>query len=194
MRSLLITLFLTIVSVGAWAQSSGSVTVYQGSDIDKVLNAKRNKQKQEAAPKPADPKPATPTPTETAPKTERVTVVEEHAAKRTKLVQKRVLVKIDDHSQIDRSVGFRIQVYSGGNTREARQEAERAGHKVKAAMPELPVYVHFYTPRWGCRVGNFRTYKEAQRVQKKIKKLGFKQAIILRKPGQLSEKKKYSKS
>lgn len=193
MKSFLITILLSVVAVGAWAQSSGTVTVYQGSDIDKVLNAKRNKQKQEA-PKPVETKPATPAQTEVTPKVERSVEAEEHTAKQTKLVQKRVLVKIDDHSQIDRSVGFRIQVYSGGNTREARQEAERAGHKVKAAMPELPVYVHFYTPRWGCRVGNFRTYKEAQKVQKKIKKLGFKQAIILRKPGQLGEKKKYSRS
>lgn len=76
--------------------------------------------------------------------------------------------------------GFRIQVYSGGNTRIARQEAERAGQKVKAELPSQPVYVHFYSPRWSCRVGNFKTYNSALPVLRKIRKLGYKGAIIIR--------------
>lgn len=190
MKKSLLSLMLLLCSLGTWAQ--GSVTVYQSSDIDDVLNAKRKQAKTEAA-KPSDNKPAAkpsapvhaeaPAATEAAP-----------AARKTKLVQKRVLVKISDsEAQLGKGAGFRIQVYSGGNTREARQEAERAGHKVKAAMPELPIYVHFYTPRWGCRVGNFRTYQDAQKVLRKIWKLGYKQAIILRKPGQLGEKQKHKK-
>lgn len=189
MKSLLITLLLTLAALGARAQ--GSVTVYQGSDIDKVLNAKRNRPQEQT--QPAEQKQAVkPTaPTENVEHHEEAAAETEHvAAKHTKLVKKRVLVKISDEEMLDKGAGFRIQVYSGGNTREARQEAERAGHKVKAAIPELPVYVHFYTPRWGCRVGNFRTYQDAQRVLARIHKLGFKQAIILRKPGQLGEKKK----
>lgn len=183
-KSLLSLLFL-LLPLYLWAQ--GTATVYQGSDIDNVVNSRRTKPKAEA-PKPAETKtPATPA---EAPTTSENTE-HETTARQTKLVQKRVLVKISDsEAQLAKGAGFRIQVFSGGNTRDARQEAERAGHKVKAAMPELPVYVHFYTPRWGCRVGNFRTYKDAQKVLKKIWKLGYKQAIILRKPGQLDEKKK----
>lgn len=196
MKSLLTTLLFLFCALGTWAQ--GSVTVYQGDDINSVLNAKRNKAKQEAAQaqaeKPAA-KPAAPiTPVE-AEHTEAPEVQEgTHHAVHTKLVKKRVLVKISDEEKLDKGAGFRIQVYSGGNTREARQEAERAGHKVKAAFPELPIYVHFYTPRWGCRVGNFRTYQDAQIVMKKIWKLGYTQAIILRKPGQLGEKRKEKKT
>ena len=48
-----------------------------------------------------------------------------------------------------RGKGFRIAVYSGGNTREDRNKAELAGQKVKDALPDQPVYVHFY-PHGGC--------------------------------------------
>lgn len=76
--------------------------------------------------------------------------------------------------------GFRVQVYTGGNTRVARQEAERAGQKVKAAMPNQPVYVHFYSPRWACRVGNFKDYNSAKRILAQVRKLGYKNASIIR--------------
>lgn len=76
--------------------------------------------------------------------------------------------------------GFRIQVYSGGNTRVARQEAERAGQKVKSVLPNQPVYVHFYCPRWSCRVGNFTSYQSALGVLRQIRKLGYKGAVVIR--------------
>lgn len=183
MKPLLSLLFL-LCPLAAGAQ--GSVTVYQGTDIDNVLNSKRKKA-EPAAPAPEQKAPTTPASEKPHAEEEAETA---HHATQTKLVQKRVLVPIDDAAKLDKGAGFRIQVYSGGNTREARQEAERAGHKVKAAFPDMPVYVHFYTPRWGCRVGNFRTYQEARKIMKKIWKLGYRQAIILRKPGQLGEKKK----
>lgn len=76
--------------------------------------------------------------------------------------------------------GFRVQVYSGGNTRNDRQQAEIAGQKVKAILPDQPVYVHFYSPRWMCQVGNFTTQRQAVAVLRKVRKIGFKQAIIIR--------------
>ena len=35
--------------------------------------------------------------------------------------------------------GFRVQVYSGGNTRIAHQQADKAGQKAKELFPEQPV-------------------------------------------------------
>lgn len=46
--------------------------------------------------------------------------------------------------------------------------------------PNLPIYVHFYNPRWICRVGNFRSYSEAARVLKDIKAMGYSQACIVK--------------
>ena len=75
--------------------------------------------------------------------------------------------------------GYRVQVLSGGNSRADKNRVQQAGNDVKAVFPELPVYVHFYSPRWICRIGNFRTYEEASHILKQLKKLGFKEACIV---------------
>lgn len=75
--------------------------------------------------------------------------------------------------------GYRVQVFAGGNSRADKQKAQQAGSAVKRAMPDQPVYVHFYSPRWICRVGNYRSYEEANRVLSQVKKLGYKQACIV---------------
>lgn len=79
-----------------------------------------------------------------------------------------------------RITGYRIQAYAGGNSRVDRQRAENIGNAIKMRFPDLPVYVHFYSPRWICRVGNFRTYQEASNVLKEIKSMGYKQACIVK--------------
>lgn len=76
--------------------------------------------------------------------------------------------------------GYRVQAYSGGNSRADRQKAENIGSAIKMRFPDLPVYVHFYSPRWICRVGNFRTYQEASNVLKEIKGMGYRQACIVK--------------
>ncbi len=76
--------------------------------------------------------------------------------------------------------GYRVQVYSGGNTRDDRNNAEKIGRAVKAKFPELPIYVHFYSPRWICRVGNFKTYQEADTVLKDIKAMGYNDACVVK--------------
>ena len=43
-----------------------------------------------------------------------------------------------------------------------------------------PIYVHFYSPRWICRVGNFRTYEEAHAMLVEIREMGYKQASIVK--------------
>lgn len=76
--------------------------------------------------------------------------------------------------------GYRVQAFSGGNSRADRQKAESIGNAIKSRFPDLPIYVHFYSPRWICRVGNFRTYEEANEVLKEIKGMGYRQACIVK--------------
>lgn len=76
--------------------------------------------------------------------------------------------------------GYRVQAYAGGNSRADRQRAEGARDKIKQILPNEPVYVHFYSPRWICRVGNYRSYEEAERILKQVRNLGYKQASIVR--------------
>ena len=47
--------------------------------------------------------------------------------------------------------GYRIQVYAGGNSRTARQEAQRMAGKVKSYFSDMATYTHFQSPRWICR-------------------------------------------
>lgn len=79
-----------------------------------------------------------------------------------------------------KTTGYRIQVYSGGNSRKDRQNAENTGRALKQRFPSIPVYVHFYSPRWICRMGNFRTYQEAESLLKEIKSMGYRQACIVK--------------
>lgn len=75
--------------------------------------------------------------------------------------------------------GYRVQVFAGGNSREDKIKAQQAGNAVKAAFPSHPIYVHFYSPRWICRMGNYRTYEEANAVLQQVKGMGYKQACIV---------------
>lgn len=76
--------------------------------------------------------------------------------------------------------GYRVQAFAGGNSRQDRQQAEKTGNDIKASFPDVPVYVHFYSPRWICRVGNFRTYEEAHQMLTSLRRLGFTQATIVK--------------
>ncbi len=76
--------------------------------------------------------------------------------------------------------GYRVQIYAGGNSRDARVKAERTGREINALFPGEPVYVHFYSPRWICRMGNYRTYEEADEVLRSVKKMGYDSAIIVK--------------
>ena len=76
--------------------------------------------------------------------------------------------------------GYRVQAFAGGNSREDKNRAQQAGNRIKAAYPDQPIYVHFYSPRWICRVGNYRSIEEATRMLSAIQALGYKQAVIVK--------------
>ena len=76
--------------------------------------------------------------------------------------------------------GYRVQVFAGGNSRSDRIKAEKIGSEIKSLFPGVPVYVHFYSPRWVCRMGNYRSYEEAHEVLNRVKNLGYQSAIIVK--------------
>lgn len=76
--------------------------------------------------------------------------------------------------------GFRVQVYAGNNSRIARNEANTVAEKIKELFPEMPVYTYFQSPRWLCRVGDFKSIEEAHVAMRKLKESGeFKEAAIV---------------
>lgn len=77
--------------------------------------------------------------------------------------------------------GFRVQVYAGNNSQRARAEALQVGEKVKELFPQYQVYTVFVSPRWLCRIGDYRTIEEADAVMRELKKCGsFKELSIVR--------------
>ncbi len=77
--------------------------------------------------------------------------------------------------------GYRVQVYSGGNTRNSKQEAESIASRVKSGFPELKIHTMFNPPRWLCQVGDFLSIEEADAMMRKLRRDGgFKEAIIVK--------------
>ena len=76
--------------------------------------------------------------------------------------------------------GYRVQAFAGGNTRADKMKAQQAGNAIKMRFPDQPIYVHFYSPRWICRVGNYRSLGEAEKMLRAVRKMGFKAATIVK--------------
>ncbi len=156
----------------------GKITVTHDQSIDELVNGKN------AVPVQAAPKKQTETTTATTrqentrdEKNEQTTVLQETetttATPDTIDTRKKVMkgYKIN---------GFRVQVFAGGNSRNDRVKAERTGNEIKSLFPGEPVYVHFYSPRWICRMGNYRTYEEAHAILRSVRELGYQSAIIVK--------------
>lgn len=77
--------------------------------------------------------------------------------------------------------GYRVQVYAGNNSRQARDEANIVAEKVKEKFPDMPVYTFFQPPRWLCRVGDYKSIEEAHVAMRQLKAEGsFKEVAIVR--------------
>ena len=83
-------------------------------------------------------------------------------------------------SNSKRVKGYRVQVFAGGNTRNDRAQAQEMGAKLKTQIPGEPIYVHFYSPRWCCRCGNFLNQEDATKMMKRLTKLGYKNACVVK--------------
>lgn len=75
--------------------------------------------------------------------------------------------------------GYRVQIYAGSNSRNSRMEAEKAAQRFKGYFPKVPVYTHFYPPRWVCRAGDFRTEEQAETFMHHIRQLKVFSGIIV---------------
>ena len=170
----------------------GSVVVTLSEEIDKLVNTANVNPKQQESPT-SKPKPAdkpTPTAVKTTKSQEHETQTHSHAPHHEATPQNRSNTETASEPVVDTSKkvmrrayktnGYRVQVFAGGNSREDKIKAQQVGNAVKAAFPSHPIYVHFYSPRWICRMGNYRTYEEASAILSQVKKLGYKQACIVK--------------
>lgn len=80
-----------------------------------------------------------------------------------------------------KAAGYRIQVYAGNNTRQAKNEAHEVASRVKEHFPDLTVYTTFLPPRWLCRAGDFRSIEEADAMMRQLRATGiFKEVSIVK--------------
>ena len=159
-------------------QGQGTVTIHQDEAIDELVNgvaAATPKKDNKPAVKPQTntqkPQTATPTP---KPQTPAVAVDQPETA---------TVDSIETNAGPKRTIkttGYRVQVFAGGNTRRDRQRAEQAGNALRQLYPGEEVYVHFYSPRWICRLGNYRTYDEAHEKMLEVRKMGYESATVVK--------------
>ena len=154
----------------------GSVTIHQSDSIDQLVNSAVLTTKSSTTTKTTSTTSSTShaNSTSTASQTSKSTtpqVVEQPDT--TGLSQKMIR---NGH----KITGYRVQAFAGGNSRKDRQQAEQIRNSIKSHYPNVPVYVHFYSPRWICRVGNYRTYEEAHQMLVSLRNLGFDQATIVK--------------
>lgn len=156
----------------------GKVTIHHDAAIDDLVNGKQ------AAPsqKPADAKTNRQQEGQrqrTETKTEQRTPTEQHTTSTAE--QRTDTASTSQEPRRTRQVmGYRIQVFVGGKTRADRQKAEQTANTLRSLFPEHKVYVHFYSPRWICRMGNFRTVAEAKEVLDEVVRMGYDTATLVR--------------
>ncbi len=154
----------------------GKVTVHQSRDIDDLVNG--------TVKQPTKPANTTATTQKQTEKKPNDTVTNAEKSTETASLTTVIMPDTTEHKKMIKNgykiPGYRVQVYAGGNSRNDRLKAEKAGSEVKALFPNVPVYVHFYSPRWICRMGNFRTYEEAHEMLNRVKNLGYESAIIVK--------------
>lgn len=155
-------------------QGEGTVTIHQSKEIDDLVNA------------PAAPakKPATATATTAQkPQQQEKTTDKPSAPATTATTHENdtldTAVATTPH-RTRKVMGYRVQAFAGGNTRNDRQKAEQTANAIRTLFPSEAVYTHFYNPRWICRVGNYPTYEEARRMLTELRQLGYSSATIVK--------------
>ena len=81
--------------------------------------------------------------------------------------------KIYGQCELEEIDGFRVQIFSSNRQQTAKEEALTLEKKMTESV-SVAVYVAYLAPFWKVRLGNFRTYEEAN---------AFKTQLITQHPG-----------
>ena len=78
------------------------------------------------------------------------------------------LQKLEPKGYVDKQ-GYRIQIYSGANSRESKSAAMNMRAKSLKLFPEMKAYCNFVSPRWIVRIGDFTNREQAMEQLKKVR-------------------------
>lgn len=90
----------------------------------------------------------------------------------------------NNNGKVAQVEGYRVMVYSGNNSRTAREEANKMAQYMRENFPGAEVYVIFESPIRSCLYGDYRTREEAEAVMyklkatKKFKEISVKKCLI----------------
>ena len=73
--------------------------------------------------------------------------------------------------------GFRIQIYTGANSRTDKEQALKLQTQSKNLFPDYEVYCNFISPRWVVRIGDFETRDEAMVFMTEVRKTGISKEV-----------------
>ena len=77
--------------------------------------------------------------------------------------------------------GFRVQLYSGGNSRMDKMRAQSMAQTAKGMFSQSSVYTQFISPHWVCRMGDFKTHEAAVSALREVRATGyFPEAVVVR--------------
>lgn len=142
--------------------NSGKVTVIQSKTIDELVNGKKHspshKHKKDSA----------------LVKTNTKTTVSDSTKSSI------AISETNATGPARKVLGFRVQAFAGNNSRDSRNKAKKIGEHLRTEFPGHTVYVHFYSPRWICRIGNYKTKEEADMMLQKVKDLGYSRACVVK--------------
>ena len=144
----------------------GTVTLHQDSAINRIVLDPQS------TVKPEDRKP-----TQTTTPTRQNNTAANDSTRTTPATTPATTTTVRTRRVID---GYKVQAFAGGNSREDRKKAERVANEIRTQLPNVAVSAHFYSPRWVCRVGNYRTREEARQMLSTLKGMGYSQALIVR--------------
>ena len=159
----------------------GTITIHESAEIDQLVNESKIGP---VATSSSTTKPVTTKPTTTTKPSNATTSEASKVSSQTSQEETPEESPVDNTKKIMtggyKINGYRVQAFAGGNSRKDRQQAEAVGNQIKSSYPGVPVYVHFYSPRWICRVGNYRTYEEAHQMLLSLRKMGLSEAVVVK--------------
>lgn len=144
----------------------GKVTVKQSPELDKLINGEEKEEPKQ-----------TPIRQEDKTKAEH----KEQAQQANTEPQEDITEETASVARISRKTsGYRVQVFAGGNSGSDKVKANAIGDAIRSRFPGHSVYVRFVSPRWICRMGNFKTREEAQEMLNRVKAAGYTQACLVK--------------
>lgn len=182
MKTLLLSTLLFTIGLTAYAQSgfmdhirrssekSGKVVVNQDAEIDRVVNNTTAPEK--TADSASSRKSSASSSKDKDASSSRQTDQQGNEARSDKNVEKsdaEETAHTRGARQRYKAMGYRIQIFTGSNSHQDKQKAQEIGNKCQKQFPMLSVYAHFVSPRWICRVGDFRSHEDAEAYARKIR-------------------------